>query len=249
MSIISVRRKVKVDGKWLFLAVAKVGEKLDWTHLVHKGVKIVSTTGTFYLDYRQKGRRVRKAVGDHPRDAKTALNDQISVLALRKSGMEVSDAPAIAARCPGTGPTIKSVVAAFKSNPPIKYRKRSISKYTNALNSFGMWTTKTHLNQLDRLDIVHYMSYLVNIDKLHISTAVDKAHIAHAIMNDNGADIRMKKKGDWPKVTEQERQPYRPEILERLFAAATDYEYVLFQTFLQTGFRDQEVGFLAWSDF
>ena len=156
---------------------------------------------------------------------------------------------AISARCPGTGPTIKSVISAFRSNPPIKYRKRSISKYTNALDSFGKWTTKTHLNQLDRLDIVHFMSYLVNIEKPHVSTAVDKAHIAHAIMNDNGADIRMKKKGDWPKVTEQERQPYAPEILEKLFAATTDYEFVLFQTFLQTGFRDQEVGFLAWPDF
>ena len=40
----------------------------------------------------------------------------------------------------------------------------------------------------------------------------------------------------------------RPQ-LEKLFGAATQDEFVLFQTFLLSGFREQEVGFLAWDDF
>jgi hypothetical protein len=50
-----VVRKVKVEGKWQFLPVAKQGDKLDWTHLRLRGVSMVFTTGTFYLDYREAG--------------------------------------------------------------------------------------------------------------------------------------------------------------------------------------------------
>ena len=41
---------------------------------------------------------------------------------------------------------------------------------------------------------------------------------------------------------------YRHEELARFFAACSDAERALFATFLLTGFREQEVMFLRWSD-
>ena len=41
---------------------------------------------------------------------------------------------------------------------------------------------------------------------------------------------------------------YRNEELARFFAACSDLERALFATFLLTGFREQEVMFLYWSD-
>ena len=41
---------------------------------------------------------------------------------------------------------------------------------------------------------------------------------------------------------------YRHEELARFFAACSDLERALFATFLLTGFREQEVMFLHWSD-
>src|SRR5260370_41768894 len=41
---------------------------------------------------------------------------------------------------------------------------------------------------------------------------------------------------------------YRHEELARFFAACSDTERALFATFLLTGFREQEVMFLRWSD-
>ena len=41
---------------------------------------------------------------------------------------------------------------------------------------------------------------------------------------------------------------YRHEELARFFAACSDPERALFATFLLTGFREQEVMFLYWSD-
>jgi hypothetical protein len=54
------------------------------------------------------------------------------------------------------------------------------------------------------------------------------------------------KKGDWPKVTKRQREVYKPEVLKKLFAAADEDEYVLFQTFLLSGMREAEVSHLWW---
>jgi integrase/recombinase XerD len=248
MAFLRVVRKVKVEGKWQFLPVAKQGNKLDWTHLSHRGVPMVSTAGTFYLDYREGGRRIRRAIGDHPRDAKAALASQMSVINLREAGMQVDDAPQIQAYRPVSGKSISEVVSNFIAHPPLKLRKRSIAKYRNALTSFAKWTGNTHVSQISRDDLKNFMSHVVNAEGLDHSTAVDKAIIVQAVMSEHGAEIKMKK-GDWPRVTAQQPEVYEPDVTEKLFASANEREFILFQTFLMTGFRDQEVGFLSWNDF
>ena len=232
----------------MLLPVVKAGERLDWTRVLVRGVPVVATSGTFYLDYRENGKRVRRAIGDHPRDAKAALASQQSVLNLRDAGMQVNDAPQIQAYRPVVGPRISDVISDFLAHPPLKLRKKSRLKYANALRSFGKCTTKTHLSQLTRDDISRFMSHLVTSEALDHSTAIDKAIIVNSVMNDRGAEIKMRK-GDWPKVTERQPDVYEPATLQKLFSVASRDEFVLFQTFLLTGFRDQEVGFLSWEDF
>jgi integrase/recombinase XerD len=248
MKAISVRRKVKIDGKWELLPVAKKNGQYDWANLLHRGVPITTMPGTFYLDWRENGNRIRRAVGDHAREAKIALATQKQVVNLREEGMEVDDAPQIRPLSDGIGAKIADVILDFRKHPPLTLRKKSYAKYRNALISFGRWTNKTHLNQLERDDLKRFMSHLVDKEKLDPSTAVDKATIVLTVMKDRGASIVMKK-GDWPRVTEKQRGVYEHETLEKLFEAADPHERALFQTFLLSGFRDQEVGFLAWDDF
>lgn len=244
----NVLRKVKVAGEWKFLPVSKVNGKLDWQHLDLHGVPVVSTEGTFYLDYREDGRRVRRAVGTHPRTAKAALASQSSILQLRGSGVEVDDAPEIQAYRPVSGKRISEVVSNFLAHPPVGLRKRSRAKYNNALSCFAAWTKKTHVSQLDRSDITGFMAHMVGVDGLDKSTAFNKGIVVHSVMNEHGATIKMKR-GDWPRSTTKQPEVYEPVVLKKLFAAADPDEYALFQTFLLSGFRDQEVGFLAWDNF
>jgi integrase len=248
MGKIAVKRKVKIDGGWKFLSVAKDERKqLDWKYLVYKGQRIVSTEGTFYLDYQENG-RVRRAVGDHPREAKAALALQMNVLNLREGSLEVDDAPQIQVYRPISGPRISDVVREFVDKPPVKYRKKSFAKYRNALQSFERWTKKTHLSQLDRQDILDFINHLVNKAGLSTSTAVDKANIALFMFNEAGSTILMKK-GDWPKITQKQPNIYQTATLKALLAVCNEDEHALFSTFIDTGFRDQEVGFLSWNDF
>jgi integrase len=179
---------------------------------------------------------------------KIAVANQPSVLKLRHAGMEVDDAPEVQVYRPIAGERIADVVANFVSHPPLKLRKKSIAKYRNALQSFAKWTKHSHVSLRRRDDLKNFMSYLVNAEGLDPSTAIDKAIIAQSVMNEHGAEIKMKR-GDWPRVTERQPEIYEPEVTERLFKAANEREFAVFQTFLMTGFRDQEVGYLSWDDF
>jgi integrase len=189
------------------------------------------------------------AVGDHPREAKQALASQNSVLDLRGEGMAVEDAPQIQAYRPVSGPRLADTIAAYIAHPPAKLQsKKSRAKYFNALRSFQTWTRKTHVTQLDRSDVLGFMSHMIDGERLDPSTAVDKAVIVHSVMNEAGADIRMKR-GDWPKAVAKEREVYEPHILKALFAAASQEEADIFRTYLLSGFREQEVSYMAWTDF
>ena len=50
------------------------------------------------------------------------------------------------------------------------------------------------------------------------------------------------------KFVEQTVRAYRPDELKALFAAATPEEWLLFQFFLCTGAREQEVMYAEWND-
>jgi integrase len=66
-------------------------------------------------------------------------------------------------------------------------------------------------------------------------------------MRGAGAEIKLRK-GDWPKTTDKQIEVYTPDELRRFFVACTAEKRVLFQTFLLTGFRSEEIATLTWSD-
>lgn len=251
-------RKIQIDGQWKMLPVVRTrlasGEqRYDLTRVMVAGVPTVAIAGTFYLEYRDQGRRVRRSVGDHPTEVKAALATQASVLDLRARGVTVEDAPQLRPRSTVTpaGKTIRTVVDGFTKNPPVEYRHRSYLKYRNALECFAIWADKNRKRycvEIERDEIKAFVSAQVREQRLDVSTAKDKAVAVAKILRDQGAPIVMRK-GDWPKVTRRQREIYKPEVLKKLFAAAGEEEFVLFQTFLLTGMREQEVSYLWWDDF
>jgi integrase len=252
-------RKIQIDGKWKMLPVVRTrlasGEqRYDLTRVMVAGLPTVAIAGTFYLEYREQGRRVRRAIGDHPNEVKAALATQASVLGLRKMGVAADDAPQLRPRSTVVpeGKTIHTVVNGFTKNPPAEYRHKSYLKYRNALECFEAWAGKKgkrYCVEIEREEIKAFVSAQVREQGLEISTAKDKAVAVAKILRDQGAPIVMRK-GDWPKVTKRRRQIYKPEVLKKLFAAADQDEFDLFQTYLLTGMREQEVSHLWWdSDF
>jgi site-specific recombinase XerD len=248
---VRVLRKVKVDRQWKLLPVAKTGPRFDWAYVKLRGERLPAGAGAFYLEYIEHGRKVRRLVGATPKDAQAAMLNQAQVLELRSRGVEVQDAPEIQTRRDVHGKTIAEVVNKFTTHPPAGLRPRSVTKYTFDLEQFAAWARGrgiTHLCQLEREHLCAYISHLVRVEELAMKSAVNKTVIALKLLRDAGAVIVMKK-GDWPKVTQQRPEIYTPEQLEPLFAGMNRTERALYQTFLMTGFRDQELGYATRSDF
>ena len=66
-------------------------------------------------------------------------------------------------------------------------------------------------------------------------------------IRDSGALVQLKK-GDWPKIPETKVGIYEPHEIEKFLKACATDEWLVFQVFLQTGFRDREVSTLRWID-
>ena len=244
-----VVRKVKIDGKRVFAAVAMRNGKLDFTRVVHKGRELVVKSGAFFLDYREGAGRKRRSVGTDPAAVKRALNSQAHVLELRSRGIMADDAPEIRRR-EHEGKSLEQIAADFRKHSPAGLRTRSVTKYRQAIDAFTKWAASvrvTHLVQVDAQVLGRWSSHMLKIEKLDASTVVDKLRIVNGEMKRRGVKIEMHKQ-DVPRVTEREVTVYRPEVLEQLFAACLQHELELYQFFLLTGFRDQEVAYFGWDD-
>lgn len=245
-------RKVKVGEQWKMLPVVRnkiIGgeQRYDLTRVMLHGAPVVAVSGTFYLEYHEDGKKKRRSVGENHGQVKAALATQASVLGLRAMGVAADDAPQLRPRTSVRleGKMIREVVGWFVDTPPPEYRHKSYLKYRNALESFEAWTNKSHCIEIERDDIKAFVGAQVRQQGLNISTARDKAVAVAKILRDQGAPIVMRK-GDWPRTTRKKRAIYKPEVLKKLFAAADEDEYDLFQTFLLTGMREQEVSHLWW---
>jgi integrase len=254
MQPLRVLRQVKIDGRWEKLPVVRNGAqghgRFDWGKVRRKGVVLPVAEGMFYLEFREDGRKVRRAVGPTAHEVRQAIVDQAAVLALRAQEAAAGVAPRGRA-APPEGKSIAEAIEAFLKSPPLGLREKTLTKYRFELRTFQRWARtvrKTHLSQLGRQDIRDFMAWLVRGEGRAVKTAVNKGVIVLKLLRDAGAAIEMKK-GDWPRVTEEQPDVYTPEMLKPLFAACRPQEFALYQTFLLTGFRDQEVGFVAWPDF
>ena len=118
------------------------------------------------------------------------------------------------------------------------------------METFTAWAATagvTHAVQVDAKTVERWMKHLRDVEGLDASTVVDKVMIVTVELRKHGAKIELRPQ-DLPKVTTKEREVYKPETLQALFAACRPHEYVLYQTFLLTGMREQEVAFLGWDD-
>jgi hypothetical protein len=60
---VSLKRKIKLKGSWTFVPVAKRGDRYRPDEVVIAGVTTKLKEGTLYLDWREHGKRIQKAVG------------------------------------------------------------------------------------------------------------------------------------------------------------------------------------------
>lgn len=238
---VNLKRKIKIEGKWKFVPIARNGERFIQDHVVIAGKPTKVTTGSYYVEWWEGKKRRQKSVGSNWRQASDALRVQSHVLALRKEGTEVEDAPQIQSG----GNTLRNAVNDYLRDAVLSDKSRA--KYRNALHEFADFVSISYVESLKRDNILSYMRYLENERNLDPGTASDKGAIVLTFARKYGATIKMEK-GDWPKSVERKPRLYQRDAMKLLFEAANQDEFELFQTFRLSGFREQELGFASWND-
>lgn len=197
--------------------------------------------GAYYLEWREKGKRVRLSVGKDAQDAAArrqrkeaelnALNNGVSVLPEKGNGY----------------PSVAVAAAKFLEETELTKKPKTLAAYTTALNYFTESCRKIYLHEIDRHDLLKFSGYLREEKKQSPRSVYNKFETVMTFLKANG--IRgLAGKNDWPRYTEEEPEMYEQAELDKLFKACNAEERLWYEFFLMTGMREQEVMYTYWSD-
>lgn len=231
-----------VNGKWQFVPVVKFeGKPKPQLVLIDGKPESSKGGGKFYLEWYEDGKRKTKIAGASPREALDAWQLQTGVLSgkveVEDDAVEDLDDAVL---------TIDAAIGRYLREVKATKSMATYGAYGRDLRWFRKHCKKYYVAKLNRDDIIALFG-AGRDEELNQKTINRRAMVALQSMRGAGARVELKK-GDWPKTTEVPVEVYEPEELKRFFAACEPDERLLFQVFLCTGFRSQEVATLAWDD-
>jgi integrase/recombinase XerD len=197
--------------------------------------------GAYYLEWREKGRRIRLSVGKDSQDASArrlrkeaelnALNNGVSVLPENGNGH----------------PSVAAAVARFLEETELTKKPKTLAAYTTALNYFAESCPKLYLQDIERADLLKFCAFLRDKKNQAPRSVYNKFENVMTFLKAQG--IRgLVGKNDWPRFTEEEPEIYEQEELDKLFAKCDAEERLWYEFFLMTGMREQEVMNTYWLD-
>ena len=150
--------------------------------------------GAYYLEWREKGRRVRLSVGKDAQDAAARRQRKEAELHALNNGVSV---------IPESGDGQRSVAAAvaqFLEETELTKKQKTLAAYTTALKYFTESCPKIYLHEIERADLLKFSAFLR--EKKHQSprSVYNKFETAMAFLKANG--IRgLVGKNDRPRYT------------------------------------------------
>jgi integrase/recombinase XerD len=197
--------------------------------------------GAYYLEWREKGKRVRLSVGKDAQEAAARRQRKQVELNAVESGVCVLPENGNGQR------SVAAAVASFLEETELTKKPKTLAAYTTALNYFTESCRKMYLHEIERHDLLKFAGFLRDQKKQSPRSVYNKFETVMAFLKANG--IRgLVGKNDWPRYTEEEPEMYEQEELDELFKACTEEERLWYEFFLMTGMREQEVMHAYWSD-
>lgn len=235
----NLKKYIKVADKWRFVPVLKQNGIPYPSTVVIDGVPTHSASGTFYLEYYEDGRRVQRPVGSAPRAAKDAWMRQAN-----PADRQEEDEPAEDPNPEGV--TVEEAFSRFLREVKGSREPETWRAYSADLEWAAPKLEHRLVSQITRHDILEAMGE-GRAEGLNPKTITRRLTVALMALRNAGAVIQLKR-GDWPKVTDRAVEVYETAELRAFFRACAAEEKLLFQTFLASGFRKQEINTLTWSD-
>lgn len=239
---VNIIKYIKLDEGWRFAPLArKPNGNIRWDTVLVEGVEMRHPEGRYFIEWRHEGRRRRKAVGTIPSEILAAAQRQRAILNLRSTGVEVKE-PEPSARMT----YLQDASAKYLRDVQMNKARSTYVHYRQTLNLFKASLEKATIQSVDRDDLMDFQAYLYKLG-MCARTVKNKTIIVVQFLKKFGVSGLLAD-DDWPTYTEPERETYKAEEMQRFFNACEPQEYVLFQFFLHTGFRDQEVRHAFFDD-
>ena len=239
---VNLTKRVRTANGLRFCPVVMAGNgRVKPDMVLTKGKPERHPEGSYYLEWRNSGKRIRLSVGkdaaaaDAQRQRKEyelrAPIHNLQVVVPEKNGHR----------------SLASAVETYLEEIKLTKKPKTHSSYSVALSYFMESCHKPNLEDIDRMDLLKFIAFLRD-EKEHAARTVATKFNAVMIFL-TAQDIRgLLRRNDRPKFTEEEAEIYEEEDLNKLFAACDKKERLWYTFFLMTGMRDQEVRYCYWSD-
>jgi integrase len=239
---VNLLKKIKVNGAWRFAPVIPESNGKLKDRVRVNGAIEVHLEGTYYIEWRERGRRVRASV-DKDDAIDQARRKAVELRAIRAGLIPAPEPPPVAPAKTPIGKAIddylRFVHAHRKPRTYITYRFTLDTLLRAAYK-------KQYVEDATRDDILDFMTYCYE-RKLGKRTVYDKVVTALQLFKRYGKKGLIER-GDWPSYVDAIRPIYEQEEMTAMFKAATEDEATLLKFILGSGFRDQEIRFVEWRD-
>lgn len=237
---VNLKKYLAVDGRWQFFPVLKVKGRPHPEAVLIDGKAVRATSGTFYLEWRENGKRVQKPCGGSPREALDAWETQTGIF----DG--TIEAVPEAASLPVTHTSIQCACEEFLTAIRATKARSTYDAYDGDLAWFRSHVRRNIVADVRREDLIRL--FALGREQGRSQGTINRAVMVSLMaLRNAGAQITLRK-GDWPKVPTTDVVTYDAEEIRPFFEACDDEERLLFQVYLQTGFRHREVSTLRWRD-
>jgi integrase len=119
-------------------------------------------------------------------------------------------------------------------------KKKTYQAYDTALRYFYECIGNKPIKEITRGDLIRFAAWLREEKENSPRSCWNKFSNVMSFLKHH--DVKPKiKPHDWPQYVEEEPEIYEQETLDQFFSACTDDERLLFEFFLMTGMREQEV--------
>ena len=234
MARVNLLKQIKVSDRWKLVAIPrKKTGGYDWNALPE---------GRYFVDYWERGKRRREAAGGTAAEALEAVRLRKHKLEGRELGVETEEEEE-ARKTP-----LHAAVKRYLESVEALKKPNTLRKYKAVLNRFVEFMPATaDPRKISKDDLTDFMVALKSRHKLDNNTVIHQMVIVAQFLKRHGKGGATRDIG-LPEPTAILPREYPDADLTKFFGACNSVERVLFSTFLFTGFREQEVVHLVWSD-
>lgn len=212
----------------------------DW--VIVDGNQEKHPEGSYYLEWREEGRRKRISVG---RDATVAFNSRVrklKELEARAVGLEVQvpkDEPSRA--------QLRSAMVDFLEEIKLSRKDKTWRGYKESFSYFLHSCDKKCAEEIERIDLLRFVAFLRDKKKLAPRTVFNKFTCVMTFLEAQGLP-KLLGKNDRPRYVETEVEIYVDNQLTDLYRVCSVYHRMLYDFLLMTGFREQEAMYVTWQN-